>query len=303
MINLEIIKEKLENLLNGVDDENTDVISPMNDRYFFQVACEGFNLQQIYDMKSGKNFMPVFVSSVGGNFNPIPKLKEIDYSFQLQFFFPVRFKNDFYTTVSSFLMETFVGKVLTYNGEKAVSNISVPTYNEIDDASVKEFQNFLITNYKRPITITEKWLSMVVVLYVSQVGNDYILGNDCVATLSCEIDGEEYTQEVVFAETGITTVSNPTSEQLQGDNTTESIIATTTYGTGFAVYVSKSEFYKKVIGYILEKKAQLLKPHLRIDIPSLELVYETDCIFTNTNLTIKKGEPLSLSLNIADRKV
>lgn len=228
MINLEDVREKLYNLLNGKDTENIANLSPINDKYFFEVASEGYELKRTYDMKMGKNFFPVYIASSGGEINPIPELHDRSLSIQVSIYFPVREKDYFYTTVCDFLEKTFVGRILTYNGEKAVNNISVPTYGEMDTTEVEKFENFIEGVYMRPIKVSEQWMSMNFLLYLNQVGEDFVFGNEATATLSFTFDGVEYSENVIFDETTITISSSAASEQLLGENEVKNVSPTIT---------------------------------------------------------------------------
>ena len=78
MINLEDISKKISNVLNGTDNETSE-ISRNNSymAYEYVVQTEGFQLDYNYNMASGKNFIPVFVGSLGGAYNPVANPAEV----------------------------------------------------------------------------------------------------------------------------------------------------------------------------------------------------------------------------------
>ena len=93
MVILSEVAQKLEKILNGVDTEVTDS-NPIAHRY--KVEAQGFHIDHILDKDTGTNFIPVFVSSMGGQFNPVAGLKQGTYTIPISFYFPVRFKDDFF---------------------------------------------------------------------------------------------------------------------------------------------------------------------------------------------------------------
>ena len=56
--------------------------------FFFRTFSEGLILTDIGDMVSGKNFIPVIVGSMGGQFNPVQGLGEADLQAQVLLYFP-----------------------------------------------------------------------------------------------------------------------------------------------------------------------------------------------------------------------
>ena len=87
MVLLTEIATKLETLLNA---------APGYKQYLFKCQTEGFHLDYVNDNTSNKNFIPIFISALGGEHNPIPNLKESNYSIPVTIYFPVRFKEDLF---------------------------------------------------------------------------------------------------------------------------------------------------------------------------------------------------------------
>ena len=81
MIVLTEVAKKIQNLLNTNEDFT---------QYQFEVETQGFHIDHVYDKASGKNFIPVFISSMGGNFNPVKGLKEATYTIPVAIYFPVK---------------------------------------------------------------------------------------------------------------------------------------------------------------------------------------------------------------------
>lgn len=297
MINLETIREKLEKLLNGTDSEIGDLISPSSDKYFFSVATEGFELKNIYDMKSGKNFIPVFIGSAGGEFNAIPNLDEYSLSIQCQVYFPVRFKTDFYTYFTDFIKKVFVGKILTYKGEKALSNISVPQYGEIDTFAVKEFKNFVVNTYKMPIEVSEQWMSMSFVLYLSSVASSFVYGN----TIKTKMVYKDKETNPIYARESIGANIQTESEQILGTKEAKSIGVISAYALSVNVYVEKNDFFEILLNDYFNGQIQNEKIQIQNELWFGS--FSDDYIISSANLNIEKGETLTLSLQLVKRKV
>ena len=101
MIRIDEVAKKLENVLNGTDPEVVTLIGEGKVQqpptgFYFKVATEGFHIDKIYDEAAGKNFIPVFISSMGGQFNPVPELLQANYVIPIAIYFPVRFKYELF---------------------------------------------------------------------------------------------------------------------------------------------------------------------------------------------------------------
>lgn len=169
MIYLTEIQEKLNDILNG-DGNPTD--------FLYRVETVGFHLDHVYDNESKKNFIPVFISPLGGSVNPVPGLKQVNLNVPLTFYFPVRFKEDMFA-LYGWLVEVFTGQILEYGEEKkkALSNVSVPTYGEIQNMDFGEFKKWVSDTYQMPLEVMEPYLSMQFTLYIQASGDEFIYGN------------------------------------------------------------------------------------------------------------------------------
>jgi len=169
MIIIPDILTKLDTLLN---DSNNPI-----GQYEFVVESVGFHLDKISDKNTGKNFIPVFISTMGGQNNPVPNLKQADFNVPITFYYPVRFKDDFFL-LYDYLCDIFVGKFVTFGTQKARCNISIPQFGEIQDLDLKEFKAWTGSIYRREIEIMEPYLSMTVNLYLSTAGSSFVYGDD-----------------------------------------------------------------------------------------------------------------------------
>ena len=232
MINLPQVAKKLEDILNGVDTET--IANTRNVDYEFVVATEGFHLDKIYDKETKKNFIPVFISSMGGEYNPIKGLKQADYNIPVVIYFPVSFKNDFFE-LNEYLVDCFVGAMLTYGTTKCLSNISIAQYGELEEYDVlKRFREWVETTYNKPLEVMEVWMSMSFNLYLSSLGSDFKYGNDGAISLTY---GQNTDSNVVFDDFSLQGMSEPANQQLLDATTPESsgLPQNTAYSSGFKI--------------------------------------------------------------------
>lgn len=183
MITLPNIAEKLQELLNSIDGFN----------FQFVVKSQGYHLDAIASQKTGKNAIPVFVSMVNGENNPVPNLKQKNLTYEINIYYPVRFKEDFYN-LNDYLDDMFVAKKVQFGTELALCNMSVAEYGEIVDVQLEQFENWLETEYsgavkvfKKEEEINEPYMSMTFRLYATTLGNGFIFGNDIKYNLSITI--------------------------------------------------------------------------------------------------------------------
>lgn len=319
MINLELISRKLDNIFNGLDSE-IDYInnpSPMNERYFFNFYTEGLFLNEIYDPKSRKNFIPVIVGAFGGEFNPIPNLEQQEYNVNIQINFPVRFKEDFYN-MNNFLIKTFVGKVLTYGDTKAVSNISVPEFGEITNLDLKEYAKWVQDIWQQPMEAMESYMTMTFTLYLSTakdlgLANGFVLGNDIsVSKVQIYTLNDDNTKNIIledsepiFTQHALVSNTEGATQQFLGGDYSRGIPATSGYGFEMPLMVKNNEGYfnllKKLEG---ERKVQ----DLRCDITTKYNIYTTfestkSYYITNYSRVAMIGSLLTITISLADLEV
>ena len=190
-MNFKLIAEKITNILNGVDSEIIALGLQNPTDFDFNVQTQGFHLDHITNAKKGTNFIPVFISSMGGQRNPVPYLRQGTYTLPIVFYFPVRFKDSLFT-LDDFLCDCFCGRRLNYGTDDAplhcVSNISVAQFGEIQEIDViKEFMNWVENTYQKQIEITEPYISMQYTLYLSNADESIVYGNEVKADLSLDI--------------------------------------------------------------------------------------------------------------------
>ena len=189
MILLTDVAAKLEELLNNYD---------LSD-YLFVVKSSGYHLDSIANKDKARNQIPVFVSQVAGEYNPVPNLHQINTTYEINIYYPVRFKEDFYN-LNAYLEQLFVGKQLSFGTENALCNVSVATYGEIIQVeAIREFENWVEAEYNENERIiqldrqvNEFYMSMQFRLFCTTLGTGFIFGNNVkyklTATVPTKID-------------------------------------------------------------------------------------------------------------------
>ena len=239
MITINQIATELENILNQTSGNVPEGAKPPFDG-LFAVRTEGYVLDHVHDFETGKNFFPVFLGAMTGDFNPIPDLEQIDMEVPVSIYFPVRFK-DKMLEMQEFLNKVFVGRAIGFNqdengkyGQYAVCNISMAELGEITTLDVDQFGNsilkglnqFIQEQYKMPVSSSEPWICLTFSLYLSTMKG--ALSTDKEATLY----GNAY---YVFLQYG------DWKEIVTTDNVTIAYSATTETQQGFALGTGESE--------------------------------------------------------------
>ena len=239
MITINQIATELENILNRTSGNVPEGVKPPFDG-LFAVRTEGYVLDHVHDFETGKNFFPVFLGSMTGDFNPIPDLEQIDMEVPVSIYFPVRFK-DKMLEMQEFLNKVFVGRAIGFNqkpngryGQYAVANISMSELGEITNLDVDQFGNsilkglnqFISEQYKMPVSSSEPWICLTFSLYLSTMKG--ALSEDTDAPLY----GNAY---YVFLQYG------DWKEIVTTDNVAVAYSATTETQQGFALGTGESE--------------------------------------------------------------
>lgn len=297
MIILSEVAEKVNKILNN-EDPSVEITNPLAD-FQFETITQGFHIDSVADKKTGKNFVPVFVSAIGGAYNPVPELKQAQGSIPITFYFPVRFKNHFFV-LNGFLADVFVGKILNFGSltGNAVCNISLPNFGEIVGMDLKEFERWVTQKYRVEVDIMENWMSMTVNLYLSNAASGFVYGNEVVTTLS--IPGTQLSSEVVvFDQQSIQSHSQTNPEQELGTNEVDALPFGTSYGVGFAVYYKNNDFFNYLLTQWFGGNSQTLTLVLTTTINNIS--FTRTCYIESANLNIKKGELLTISFSFAKR--
>ena len=315
-----IILTDVANYLQSVLNSTSNPI--LNDTITdFVVATEGFHIDSIAHEKnsySGNNFIPVFVGSMGGQFNPVPELKQAIYTIPVTFYYPVRFK-DLFFQLGEYLIDTFVGQKLTINSNKVISNISVPQYGELQDIDFNEFTEWVNGIYRRKIDVMEVYMSMTFNLYLTNCASGFVYGNDVTVELSTTIDDVTLTSKnLAFDDGVIQSACQPQSEQEMGESVYEAdgLPFATNYSSSFKVYVDLTRdntfpsptlpksFFREVLKEWMAGKAQQMRFNLTVKINNdAGLTFSRICYLDSVNLPIQKGQLLTMTFTFSKAKV
>lgn len=174
MIKITDVANKLEELLNSFD--SSDLL--------FVVKSQGYHLDSVADKKKLRNTIPVFLELVNGEYNPVPNLHQINFTYEVTIYFPVRFKEFFYN-LNINLEDWFVGKKVQFGDEIALCNINTSEYGEIIGLQADEFENWVekvfegnVMVFKDEEEVTEPYMSMRFRLYATTLGEGFLFGND-----------------------------------------------------------------------------------------------------------------------------
>lgn len=181
MILLTDVATKLEELLNSYAPSD----------FSFIVKSAGYHLDSVSNKQKSRNQIPVFISMVGGEYNPVPNLHQINTTYEINIYYPVRFKEAFYN-LNSYLESLFVGKKITFDEETALCNISVAEYGEIIQVeAIRQFENWIEEEFegsgylfKKDEQINEFYMSMRFRLFATTLGDGFLFGNDVKTNLS-----------------------------------------------------------------------------------------------------------------------
>lgn len=298
MIILTDVANKLNELLNNAEDFN---------QYQFEVETQGFHIDHIYDKTTGKNFIPVFISTMGGTNNPVPDLKQSEYSIPITFYFPVRFKDDFFA-LNEFLNDTFVGKFITFGTQKARCNVSIASYGEIQQMDFKEFKEWVGDLYKLPIDVMEMWMSMNITLFLTTSGSSFIYGDNVKIKKVTVYNGStkilEDSSPLIIERADIASLENA-PQQLLGETHIKGYPANLGYTKELPLIVKNTSEYRALFD-ILEnsRDIQALKIEITEEFP-FETALTTSITYYVSNYSRRTtyGSLLGISLTLAELRV
>ena len=316
MIILDEVAKKLQDILNGVDSEtSTTLTNPLSGTYYFVVNTVGFHIDSLVEKDRNKNFIPVFIDTMGGQFNPVKGIEQGTFSYPIAIYYPVRFKNDFYA-LGDFLVKAFVGSKLNYGtvSGSAISNISGLSSGEIQNLDFKQFKDWTQTNFKLPIEKMEPYMSMECTLYLTTAKAGLLFGNDVKLDLTfTKPNSETYTLEDIDWDGGsLQSNTQATSEQEEGTNESTSIPLGNAMSTSFKIYpnfdlLAKNEttkyFYRELLSAWLSGDSQALDIDLTINIGPAELglTYTRKCFIQSNMVPFEKGQLVALTLTFAKK--
>lgn len=299
MINLLEIRDKLDEILNGS-------ANPI--KYQFEIETEGFHADHIYDSKTGKNFIFVYISTMGGQRNPVPGLKQRDFTIPITFYFPVRFKDDFFL-LDEYLDDVFTGTFINYGTESAPKlarhNLSIPQYGEIQDIDFREFKEWVGSKYRKTVEVMEPYLSVTYTLFLSTAGSNFIYG-DKVKITKFEAYYEDTKiledNEPLVIERALIASCENASQQSFDDTYIKGYPANLGYTKELPLIVKNTDGYRALIDKAENvKNMQKVKIILTESFPFTTALSTTHTYYvTNYSRRTAYGQLLGISLTLAD---
>ena len=301
MIVLTDVAAKLQEILNSAECP-TD--------FSFVVKSQGYHLDSIADEKKGTNLIPVFLTMVGGEYNPVPNLHEANFTYGIDIWFPIRFKETFYA-INEYLEEVFVGKQLKIGGKVALCNIGVAEYGEITNIHLDQFEEWVNETYegnvlllKKQYDISEEYMNMHFNLFATTLGDGFIFGNGVKYKLSFKLGETTYTENLVWDSSGTGASVSPVSEQLVGvDKFVRNIGNITNFNKSISAYVRNNEFWSIFLQYYNEQRLNELedvKLTKTYTFGETTKEYEFNQITLSYNENVALGEPVSFTLAFGD---
>jgi len=314
MINLEIIAKTVDTILNGTNPEiPSGLISPTNNDFFFKVYSEGLYLSEVADMGKGKNFIPVVVGAYGGENNPVEGLGEQDRNVMIQILFPVRFKPIMFA-LEEYLDAIFVGRQLTFGGQKAVCNVSPAQYGELQDVDLNQFREWVETTYKEKVEIMDTYMAMNITLYLSTAknvgkpggfvyGNSYSYGFAIGSIVNGSFVADFTDDEPVFVDQADSSSSQLASQQLLGEKSAKNLALATSYAKTIEVYIKDNSSYVWLIQKYLDRDLQGLTVQVNeeYDIGTTHPTKTAYYVLNDVSLVKTKGELISVTLTLGDK--
>lgn len=254
MVDIQDLQAKLSKMLNRLENPNNIKISDYISDYEFIVLSYAQYLDNIYNTKTNKNMIPVYISEPSGSVEPVPTLGEINMEYNIMLYFPISLKDTFFKLMNYFI-DAFAGRFIDFenNSGVALCNISIPTFSEIGEQEFKQFEDYLANHYKLPTTRTEMWGAYSFTLYLHQLNDlgkqgGFILGNQISYILGMTLEDKTiYTEDVVLTSSARNYVSDPISQQLMGELETKALNKNSSYGDSMQVYIRDNEFGRKFI--------------------------------------------------------
>ena len=332
MITINQIATELENILNQTS-ANVPEGAKLPFDGLFAVRTEGYILDNVHDFETGKNFFPVFLGSMTGDYNPIPDLEQIDMEVPVSIYFPVRFK-DKMLEMQEFLNKVFVGRAIGFNqdengkyGQYAVANVSMAELGEITNLDVDQFGNsilkglnqFIQEQYKMPVSSSEPWICLTFSLYLSTMKgalstdtDGTIYGNAYQVYLRYGDWSEFITTDNVAIAYGTATETQQGFTLTTGVNERRgsSFAVTSAISFTFEAVVHRNEFWNVIMTDLLQGKLNPNGFEMQISLKSeyksgeendyANYAYDVEqVVLTNLSTNIGTNEPLAVEFTFA----
>lgn len=334
MITIKDVACELQDILNGVSPNIPEgVVRGVGGTY--EVQCAGYHLDHTIKKDKSGNFFPVFIDSGTGVMNPIQGVGQVDYSFPVSIYLPIRFR-DYLLNLQDYLSKCVVGnmiklKVHDDRGEEvyeqgAITSMSAFEIGDITDMDLgqvgnplKQFYDFVEANYRMPMDVMEPWISLSFTLYMSTMDkacmNDgFVYGNAVYAQLTY-IDNPGDDQRLLTEKVkcdGITMDFTASAQPQQGfdvsTGTAESEASnfpfTCARGFSFTALVRKNDFWAHF--FDLYSRGKLNEESVEVEIYGDDEAFpymsiDLPCVITNAHITAPLGAPMTVQLTFAKK--
>lgn len=309
MVDIQDLQAKLNKMLNGLDNPNNIKISDYISDFEFKVLSYAEYLDAIYDKKTNKNAIPVYISEPNGTIEPVPTLGEINMEYNITLYFPIRLKDTFFKLMNYFI-DVFAGRFIDFEGNSnvALCNITVPSFSEIGEQEFVQFQDYLTNHYKIPTMRTEMWGAYNFTLYLHQLKdlgkeNGFILGNQITYKLSYAYSGTTYEENVVLTSSARNYVSDPMSQQLMGDLETLAINKNSSFSDSIQVYAKNNTFWNTFRNLYEEGKLQNIVFTLTKTYEYDNKSFSRNLILTSCPQAIEYGSAITYTFAFAKKAV
>ena len=299
MIVITELAQYLTDLLNETANRPTDL--------YFKIATQGFHLDSIVDKEDyNRNIIPCFLSQREGEYDPIPDLNKSTISYDLTFYFPVRFKDQFYA-LGNFLAEQLVGKQVDI-GEVSgtcLTTIDPARFGEIETMDLTQFKKWVEDIYQEEINVSENFMTMDITIYLSSMNGYW--GNMFTASLyATDSSGNLETFGCMWTNCAYTTDNTPAAQQLLGtDKYAKNIINVTanTYSVKFIIDSDNLELLNRFFYGELNDYTYILEIQYRRIINNRPVTksFKKDVILLTAQPTIEYGSPVALTFTFGDK--
>ena len=333
MLTVKEIAKELDSILNGTSPNiPEDATRPFDG--VFSVKTSGYHLDHVYDPKTKSNFFPVFMESGTGEFNPIKDLEQVDYSFPVSIYFPVRSKEKM-LAMQEYIAKCFVGQTPLFSvygddgkivyKQGAVTNVSAFELGEITDLDLdqygqsllKQLNAYISEQYKLPVNTMEPWISLNFTLYVSTMKNanakdGYVYGNVMKTILRIKHNGKLLEEEIKTDGIGLSYSASTTSQQAfdiggSVEDEASSYVVTNARGIGFEAVVRDNPFWNTLLEYYSLGKLSQLEASIAISskdektLSGLSIIQ--DVVISSLNISVDLGSPITVKFALTKKGV
>ena len=294
MIIINEVAIKLQNILNGKDSEVA--ISSLPSDFSFQIAIDGFHLDHIKG-DNHKNFIPCFLSQLGGEFDPVPDIQKQALNYNLTLYYPVRFKNTFYE-IANYLATALVGKVMTWGdvSGRCLSTIDPATFGEIAPQDLAQYSSWVNATYGKAQSVSENYMTMSINVYLTTT-KGVLWGNDAQIKLYYEYEDINKSFYCKWVSNAFQQENSPVAQQLvnESKHTYNRINNTTnSYSVQF---------------YLNDDNKQLLELWFNDDLDGVNFTldfkigdynFARDVVLLSFAPSFQMGEPVTITLTFGD---